>query len=171
MNDTQVYTERKNYENLFDDCYKQLFAIALLKTNNYHDAQDAVQETYYYAYKNIKKLRQEEFFKTWITKILFNNINKYYLKKKREEDIDQFLNDRNISTENSCINDEIILKDAMETLDKKFYDIVVLHYFVGYSVPEIAKSLGIPEGTVKSRLSRSIEKLRIYFGEDNYASK
>ena len=62
---------------------KELYLIAKTKLNNEEDIADAIQETLFISYKNLKKLRKNEIFKTWIIRILINECNKIYKKKSK----------------------------------------------------------------------------------------
>ena len=69
----------ESFEILINNYKEYLYKTAFLYVKNEHDALDIYQETVYKAYINISKLRNSNFFKTWITKILINNVN---MKKK-----------------------------------------------------------------------------------------
>ena len=60
---------------------KELYLIAKTKLNNEEDIGDGIQETVLISYKNLKKLRKNEIFKTWIIRILINECNKTYKRK------------------------------------------------------------------------------------------
>lgn len=62
---------------------KELYLIAKTKLNNEEDIADAIQETLLISYKNLKKLRKNEIFKTWIIRILINECNKTYKRKSK----------------------------------------------------------------------------------------
>lgn len=151
-----------DFDNLFTEVYPQLFSIALMHLRNYHEAEDAVQETAMLAYRSFGTLKNQEHFKTWITRILINCCNKQHRSLKRffgnvKDEIPQ--------DKLQFTDEEIMLRDAIARLDKRSQQIVILRYFSDYTVQEISKALEIPEGTVKSRLSRSVEKLQKYFAE------
>ena len=75
-NDIAFSTLIKNYE-------KDLYRVAIAITKNNEDALDCIQETILKAYTNIKNLRQENYFKTWLIKILINQCN-YTIEKNRK---------------------------------------------------------------------------------------
>lgn len=163
-NDIQIITapDIADFDALFTEVYPQIFSIALIQLRNYHEAEDAVQEAAMLAYRSFGTLKNSEYFKTWITRILINCCNKQHrlLKRFSANEKSGFLEDKSVFTD-----DEIMLRDAIATLDKRSQQIVILRYFSDYTVQEISRTLDIPEGTVKSRLSRSIEKLKKYFAE------
>ena len=110
-------------------------AKAILK--NEDDVCDAIQEALMSAYKNISKLNNNAFFSTWLIRILINKCYDICNKNKNRAvvDIDE-------------TNDE----------ELRVYD-TVMYYYDDLSVKEISQIMNIPEGTVKSRLSRARAKL------------
>lgn len=124
--------------------------------NKEEDVEDAVSEAILKAYKNIRSLKDESLFKTWLIRIVINESNNIYKKRTREVTVenDQFVNIQ--------INDnykDLTLYDAIKSLDEDLRVTTVLFYFEDIKYKDIAKILNIREGTVKSRLSRAKEKL------------
>jgi RNA polymerase sigma-70 factor (ECF subfamily) len=66
----------------------------------------------------------------------------------------------------SAIVDRNLLDEALRLLDPEWRAVVVLHYFLGMPLPDVAGTLGIPLGTAKSRLHRSIVAMRHTVGVD-----
>ena len=67
----------------------------------------------------------------------------------------------------STIADRDLVEEALRHLDPEWRAVVVMHYFLGMPLPEVATALGIPLGTAKSRLHRSILAMRIAVGTDD----
>ncbi|CEN31344.1 sigma factor [Paraclostridium sordellii] len=65
----------KAFEELINIYKEYLYKMAFIYTKNEHDALDIYQETVYKIYLNIDKLKDSSYFKTWITRILINNVN------------------------------------------------------------------------------------------------
>lgn len=152
----------KAFERIIEEYKVYLYNIAISILNNEEDAGDALSETIIKTYKYIRKLKKNEYVKTWITRILINECKKI-LKKSRKEKIESYeeYKDKNIEIENSRENLEetITIKEAIKSLKKEFRDVVILFYYNEMKLADIAKILKIPEGTVKSRLSSAKEKL------------
>lgn len=126
-------------------------AKALLE--NEDDIEDALQDSLETAYRSIESLQEPKYFKTWMTRIV---INKCYdiLRKKRK--IIPFESEFMVNIQNETNFDENVeMKLILEKLDKDFKEIVILYYYNNFKQEEIAKILGIPKGTVKSRLHRA----------------
>ncbi len=131
-------------------------AIAILK--NEDDANDAIQEALMSAYKSYYGLREKAYFSTWIIRILINKCYDIINKNKKIAFIDDSIT-QNTTGENDNYDVENSLEWVLNKIDKDLKDIVVFYYYDELSVSEIANILEIPQGTVKSRLSRAREQI------------
>ncbi|MGL5749701.1 MAG: sigma-70 family RNA polymerase sigma factor [Paraclostridium sp.] len=120
------------------------------------DVEDAVSETILNAYINIHKLRKNEYFKTWIIRILINECN--LILKKRKKEIPLTFDSTSISIDNG-IKKDFDIYNAINSLDYDLKVTIILFYFEDMKYCDIAKVLNLKDGTVKSRLSRAKEKL------------
>lgn len=148
------------YQQIADDLYR----VALYSLGNAHDAQDAVSETFIEAFKGIRNLRDDNSFKPWIMRILSIRCKRkigQYITGRNEMDIDDFLDlsDGNESVEEQSTQ-RVALVHALETLTPQEREIVALAVIQGYTVRETAEILGAPQGTVSSKLHRTLKKLR-----------
>ena len=148
------------YQQIADDLYR----VALYSLGNAHDAQDVVSETFIEAFKGIKNLRDDNSFKPWIMRILSIRCKRkigQYITGRSEMDIDDFLD---LSEEGESVEEhstqKIALLNALETLTPQERQIVALAVVQGYTVRETAEILGAPQGTVSSKLHRTLKKLR-----------
>ena len=133
---------------------------------NTQEADDVGQEVFIRFYKSINNFRGEAKLSTYLTRIAINlSLNE--IKKRKAK---KFLSFESWSEAASILPDsgnksidfektEVITK-ALEKLDTKFKSVVVLRLIDGYSTEETAEILGIPSGTVLSRLSRAQKKLK-----------
>lgn len=129
-------------------------AKAILKTDE--DCADAIQEAIIKAYKNIGKLKKEEFFKTWLIRIVINESYRLLKRKNKLVPVENVIDEG----ENYNLEDEsIIVRHAVNSLEEELKIVTVLHYFEDLPIKDISKVISIPEGTVKSRLSRARTKL------------
>ena len=148
----------------------QLYSAALRMTRNKSDAEDLVQETYLRAYKGFGNFEMGTNLRAWLFRILTNTyINSYRAKQRRPQETE--LNDvedlylyRKISGVDQAsrsaedtlfdlfTDDEV--KAALENLPEQFRLPVLLADVEEFSYKEIAEMLGIPIGTVMSRLHR-----------------
>lgn len=155
--------DKEAFTELIMSLEKDLYKIARTRLQSDDDISDAFQETVINAFKYIKKLKNTEYFKTWLIKILINNCNSLYIKRKRRkeffiEDIQEEndLVDDNIET----INGELNFDTMMKTLNYDERIALTLYYAEGYTNKEISKILKTNENTIKARISRAKIKIK-----------
>jgi RNA polymerase sigma-70 factor (ECF subfamily) len=133
---------------------------------NCAEAEDIGQETFIRLYKALPDFRGDSSLRTYLTKIAMNlSLNELKRRKRRflrfskkpVEDYHDIADDRQRKGEDV---DEERVWLAIRELDEKFRSVVVLRLMDGYSTEETARILGVPVGTVLSRLSRAQRKLR-----------
>ena len=127
------------------------------------DAEDAVADTFAEAWKGIKKLREPEAFRSWIFRILSARCKRQIAEivtRKKEIDLDSYYETaEEVSPEIATCRAE--LHEALGRLAPEERQIVLLSVLEGYTMREIASMLEMPQGTVNSKLSRSLKKLRL----------
>jgi len=144
----------KAFTKLIEENLKSMYRVAKGILNNEEDIEDAIQNTILKAYSNINTLRKEDFFKTWLIKILINECNKIYNFNKKCISLDKVVEEQyNDKYEN------LDLKIAINSLPEELRLVITLFYFEDLKISQIAEIVGIPEGTVKSRLSRAKDKI------------
>ena len=126
--------------------------MAILKNDD--DTCDAIQETLLSAYKNLNSLKDPKYFSTWIIRILINKCYDIIEKNKKVVAINQKMEVENTGYYQFYAS-ESILENVLNRIDTDLRTVTVLYYYDELSISEIAESLNIPEGTVKSRLSRA----------------
>lgn len=127
--------------------------------NNDEDVADAIQETIISAYRNIKSLKDDSYFKTWLTKILINKCKDIIHKNKETVKLDDYVEEGYIQDFLS----EFEIEDMLNDLSKEQKLVVSLYYISQFNTREISEILKEPEGTIKSRISRAKVKLRESF--------
>lgn len=137
-----------------------LFHVSYGILQNVQDCEDVVQEAILKAYASRNKLKQPQYFKTWLVRILMNECYTFLRKHNRECPLEEAVaEDKTVA--NAFIKEEYLdLYESMKQLEEKDRICVQLYYMESYSVKEIAQVLRIPEGTVKSKLSRARAQLR-----------
>lgn len=149
--------DKAAYKRLIEKNKKYLFNIAISILSNEEDAGDAIGETVIKAYKNIKKLKEPKFFKTWITRILINEGKKILISRGKVISIEEYHQEPITNSINK--EENIDLQNALKKLSPEYYNVIMLFYYNDLKINEIAEILNIPEGTVKSRLSNAKNKL------------
>lgn len=150
--------DKETYSKLVVSIYDDLLKTAKYKLGDEEDAKDVLQDTIMIAYLNFGKLRNEKYFKTWITKILINQCNKYYKKKYKEMEVfDDFSSADNVVSYMDEPAEYESIVNLLNEREKKIFD---LYYDNGFSIKDISKRLNLKENTVKSILSRGREKIK-----------
>jgi len=138
-----------------------LYHISKSILKNDCDCADAVQEAIIIAFSKLPSLRDDRFFKTWLCRILINECYQICRANKKVVPLED-----NIDAEFPLgQREELGLFDAIMELKIELRLVIVLHYIEGFGITEIADALKIPEGTVKSRLSRARVGLKAILGE------
>ena len=138
----------------------RLYRTALLYLGNETQALDALDEAVYKALCGHRKLRQPEFFDTWITRILINECHNEQRRQKRFQQMDEL---PETAVE---VFDTLPLREAVRRLPKELKDVVILRFFSGYTVVETAEALKIPQGTVATRQKKALNLLKLELGEE-----
>mgnify|MGYP000527052037 CR=1 FL=1 len=133
---------------------KDLYRVARAIVKNDDDALDCIQDAILRAFKSIKNLSKEEYFKTWLIKILINSCNNFISQRISLDSFENYSADSEISI------DRLHIEEALGKLEEFMKIPIILYYFEDMSIREIGKSLKISEGTVKSRLSRARNRLK-----------
>ena len=146
----------------------RLDAAARLILRDRELAADAVQETVIRAWKNLPGLRDPDRFDAWLHRLLVRScIDAIRHRRARPVEVElQPLDGPAFTDHASNVVDREVIDEALRRLDPKWRAIVVLHFFLGMSLPEAAATLGIPLGTAKSRLHRSLGLMRLAIGDD-----
>lgn len=167
---------RREFEELAIPHLDSLYSGAMRMTRNPAEAEDLVQETMLLAFRHFDQYKRGTNIRAWLFRILTNTFINSYRKKSREpERVDlpevedfYFLNEvsrNNQGSENpeSQVLGKFVHEDIMAAIDKlpeEFRMVVILNAVEGFAYQEIADILGIPIGTVRSRLYRGRKLLQ-----------
>ena len=150
-----AHTFAQMYETVYIDLYR--FALCLMK--NKQDAEDAVSEAVLKAYENIRTLKDEQAFRSWIFTITAN-VCKSRLReaaKKKSESIEEILT--NTPSEEIDYGMSLDVRKAFLVLTEEEQTIIGLSVFGGYSSKEIGQMLKLKDNTVRSKKVRALEKM------------
>lgn len=140
---------------------RQLYRIAMSYVANETDAADAVQEALLRAWAARGTLRNEALFGTWLTRILINEC-KTLLRKRRRAIPMAEPPEQGVA---ESPEDDRAVREALFQLPVKYRVPLVLNVLDGYTMREIAGILRLPEGTIKTRVSRAKQKLKTVLKE------
>ena len=143
---------------LINSCRSKMYKTAMAILKNDDDACDAIQEALMSSYKNLGSLQNKEYFVTWITRILINKCYDIINKNKKYTFVDG-----EVTEDTQGYYDEYKVESSLESclnkIDPELKEVVVLYYYDQLPVGEISNILLIPDGTVKSRLSRARKQI------------
>lgn len=138
----------------------KLYKTAILYLGSEAMAMDALDEAVYKGLCGCKKLRQEEYFDTWMMRILINECHNELRRQKKLYPLEEL-------TETAAESfDCLPLKEAISRLPGELKDIIILRYFDGYTLAETAALLKIPQGTAATRQRRALKLLRIELSQE-----
>lgn len=153
-----------SYINLIRCREETIYKVARAYTQNSYDAEDCISEAVIHAYDKLGQLRRPEKFYPWFMTILVNICRDKYKRMKNEEEYIPVIHDCIPDTVLKNPDHAIILETIFKHLEQNERDLLALRYLNDFTLEETAGILGIPKGTVKSRLSRTLFKIRSRFG-------
>ena len=154
-------TNEKIVEEIILEQYNQYYRLAYSYVHNEVDAEDIVQNGAYKALRNSKTLRNPEYAKTWIYRIMLNEI---FNSLRRPQAMSYEYMQEEMGIEAEPVEDtytDIDLQRALDSLPEQDKAIVVMRFFEDKKLEELADILDENISTIKSRLYRSMKKLRI----------
>jgi len=151
-----------SFSRLIANRRERLYRIAYTYVRNADDALEIVQETVYRALISVHKVREPQFFNTWLTRIVVNQALDHLRKAKKTVYLDESYEAGYVPERKE---EHLDLHRALDSLDEKAKTVVVLRYFEDLPLKEIAEILDLPLSTVKSTVYRALAKLNIELRE------
>lgn len=136
-------------------------ARSILRSEN--ECLDAAQEAIWKAYHSLSSLREPRLFKSWLMRILVNECHR--LARKTSKLV--LLDDWQEQASPYRFEENVELQEAVQCLEEELRLCIVLYYLEDMAIKEMAIVLSLPEGTIKSRLSRARKKLAAYFAPES----
>jgi RNA polymerase sigma factor (sigma-70 family) len=163
-------SKEDQFDHLVRPHLKKLHQLAYRFTGNKSDAEDMVQDVLLKLYPRLQEMLEIEKPGLWLARVLYRHNIDYYRKQQRsplqhadtdEDQLNELASSSHQPTEFvESEQTQMQLQDALNSLNDDQRDLVVLHDVEGYTLVEIQDILGVPLGTLKSRLNRSRAKLR-----------
>lgn len=161
------------FESLMTAYENRIYTLALRSTGSEHDAADITQEVFLRAWKNLDSFRGDSSLSTWLYRVT-SNLCVDFARKKAAEGVSTSIDDEEspaadlpdasriaqpeAAAENQELREE--LQIALAQLSEEHRRVVLLRDVAGLTYADIAHTLGLEEGTVKSRLARARAGLR-----------
>jgi RNA polymerase sigma-70 factor (ECF subfamily) len=166
------------FEQLVTERSPEIFGLLFRLTENSEEARDLTQETFLRAFQSIGRFRGEADLRTWIYRIAINQARnrwRWWRRRRRDSTVsldatqgesNQTLlgtlaeSSENPEQQTLAHERELALRSALQKVSRAYRETVILRDIEGFSYEEIATTLAINVGTVKSRLARGREELR-----------
>ncbi len=158
-----VNGDMDSFIKLLDPIKENLYKVSFMYLQNENDTLDCVHEAIIKAIKSLKTLKNPQYFNAWMTRITIN-VCKDYIKKNSKVtlvDIRDFESNLIIEDDKNSFEDYNIIT-SLDKLSEKERELIVMRYLDDKSLKDISDEINIPLGTVKSRLNRTLKKLKMY---------
>jgi RNA polymerase sigma-70 factor (ECF subfamily) len=146
----------------------KLYAIARLILRDNERAEDATQEALVAAWRWLSTLRDADRFEAWLKQLLVRACYREAAKAKRRSEIEAHVAaiGRFGADPGIALADHDELERGFRRLSPEQHTLIVLHFYLGLPTQETADIVGIPVGTVKSRISRATQQMRAALDAD-----
>lgn len=151
----------KTLEIKFEECVtcnkEKFYRLAYTYVKNSHDAMDILQESILKGYSNLSKVKDIRALDKWMSRIIINTALDFLRKSSKETVIDK----ESIIVDKVATTADENLSYAIDALDPGLKTIIILKYFHGYTINEVADILEISVSTVKNRMHKALSLLRV----------
>lgn len=152
-------------DKIYRDYQGKVYGYILSKVNSPQDAEDIAADVFLKVYEKLDSFDESKAsLSTWIYTITRNSLTDYFRIRKVFTEIPEIIED-DISVEEEICNAEMLetLADALESLDERERDIIILRFYTGKTLKEIAGNMGISYAYVKVLQSKALAVLKIFF--------
>ncbi len=154
--------DKSSFEQLYLQQLPGLYRLAMSILHHREDAQDAVQQSVLEAWKKVDHIRGGKE-KAYLARIVINECHNIQRRRQRVTPVFAFPE----QSKDNLTAEVCVLKESLNAIPEKLRTPFLLVYMEGYSEKEAAEALGITLYSVKSRLKRSKQKLKIELGEED----
>jgi RNA polymerase sigma-70 factor (ECF subfamily) len=150
---------------------KLLRFIRTISSVRHEEAEDILQESFIKAYRNLNSFDPDQTFSSWMYRIVRNETISHYRKtnvrpeghvdREEEASLDRFAHHMNIALDAERAEESVTIRKALDELDSKYRDVLILQYLEEKDYKEISDILHIPMGTVATRINRAKERFKV----------
>lgn len=151
---------QQKVEEVVLESYEEMYRLAYSYVRNEQDAMDVVQESVYKCIRHAGKVREEGYIRTWVWRVVINTALDFKKARGRELAL-EFMEE--LPAVQSDLQYDVL--DALGALKEKERAMLILYYFEGFKLEEIADMLEMNINTLKSTLYRSLKKLKVEMAE------
>lgn len=153
--------DHEAFEVLATSAGDRLYAVARLILRSTDLAEDAVQEALVRAWQQLPSLRDPDRFDAWLYRLVVNACADQGRQLRRwSSQVRPLPPHASVGDQTGSVADREQLERGFDRLKPEQRAVVVMHFYSGFSAAEIARTLGIPEGTARSRLHYATEAMR-----------
>jgi RNA polymerase sigma-70 factor (ECF subfamily) len=169
----RIQSDPNEFGTLFDHYYRPVFGYIYRRTGKYALSKDITAETFLKAFLKINAFVWKDIsISFWLFRIATNEVNQFFRKKKYQSRLAEYVHETGLcqpdseeerlalETEMKAHEDFILIQKNLKLLKLHYQEVIALRYFESKEIAEISVILDKPEGTVKSLISRGLEKLR-----------
>lgn len=158
--------DKSAFASLYSLYKDKLYRYACYKLRNTEDANDAVCDTILMVYEQLGSLKKSSAFNSWVFKIHSATCSRYIKEQIQNKELCSIDDYNNSSDLKGTFNAQILeLNEALGVLNEQEREIVLLSIVAGLNSKEISKLTGLTDGGVRSKLSRSLTKMRTFWGD------
>jgi RNA polymerase sigma-70 factor, ECF subfamily len=155
---------------IVNESIDRLFAISTLIARDRSLAEDAVQDALLRAWRDLPTLRDPDRLSAWLARLTVNATYDILRRRRRIRELKPLHETIATGTDEAAATvDRVVLWAAYGRLPVDQRAVVVLHYYVGLTLDEVANTLGIPAGTARSRLHGGLAAMRRSLGVNSVA--
>lgn len=151
--------EREEFSRRVNAMMDRLYRISYGQLREPQDRMDAIQDALLKAWMNRGRLRNADYFETWLVRILINECHNHQHRLRRTLPLES------VPEQTGDFNGSAEVRDAVLRLPEKQRIAVILHYMEGYKISETAQMLRVPAETVRSRLKKARSVLKTLLDE------
>jgi len=161
MNEKEV---RERFEQIYNSTYDYIYKFLIIKSDSRETAEDILQSVYLAFYKRMLSGDRVLDPKHYLLRMAKHGLADYYSRRKDADSIDggvEIVDERALNmleNDDSFTYEEIL--SCLKDMDETTYKIFLLHFGHDYTIEKTANALGLAESTVKSKLYRTLKKLK-----------
>ncbi|MBN1825024.1 MAG: sigma-70 family RNA polymerase sigma factor [Candidatus Eisenbacteria bacterium] len=153
-------SDKPTFEEALERCGRPVWAYLAGAAGDEETARDLTQETFLRAFRGWERFRGESDPFTWFYAIARNVLRRHWRKERLRRGAAFLMGRRRIGAPAAHEEEDRALRRELERVPQPYREALLLHYYADRSVREMARDLGVAEGTIKSRLARGREILK-----------
>lgn len=150
---------------IYTDYYKKVLGYLKSQVNNTETAQDIASDVFIKVYEKLDSFDESKAsLSTWIFTITRNKLTDFYRTRRVLSEVPETYAEPGSFEDDICSESELeTLADALDSLDERERDIIVLRYYSGMTLKDIAQRMGISYAYIKTLHNRALSQLRRFF--------